>query len=246
MLLFQVGLILSLYMPLPLMAATEVNAKEVVEAAENIRNPKLSYKSKVTVVDHLPRKADDTRTYESSVSGKDEGLVKFLTPSSDLGKKLLFRAEDMWAYIPTSANPIRISPRQKLTGNAAYGDIASIDYSKNYDAKFLRMDKFENKDAFLIDLTAIKGKLVTYDKIEYWIDAASKKPLKAHFMTSSGKLLRVCLYTEYKNILGVERPTKLVIQNYLNKGHETDIAFSDFKKMDFSPLIFKKENLNRD
>jgi hypothetical protein len=224
-----------------------VNAKELVAQSEKIRNPKVSHSSKVTVVDHLPgKKEDDTRVYESNANGHDAGLVKFITPASDLGKKLLIKADDMWVFIPTSANPIRISPRQKLTGNAAYGDIASIDYTLSYDPKFLRADKFEKYDAYVLELTAIKGKLVTYDKIEYWIDQKTKRPLKAHFMTDSGKVLRVCYYRDYKNIMGVERPTKLVIENYLNKGHETTLVFSDFKQMTFSSLAFKKENLGRD
>src|SRR5690606_12005746 len=185
------------------------------------------------------------RAYETLVNEADVGLVKFLKPESDLGKQLLINSDNMWVKVPNSANPIRISPRQKLTGNAAYGDIVSIDYVNAYSSKFLRSDKYKGKPVFVVELNANPGKLVTYDRIEYYIDQKSKHPLKANFMTKSGKVLRVCEYTDYQKVLGVERPTKLIIENHLNRGHKTIIAFANFKKQNFPAIMFKKENLGR-
>jgi len=227
-------------------ALAAVDADKLVAEAEKIRSPSGSYRTKVVVTDMLAGKPSDLRTYESYANGEEAGLVKFITPASDLGKKLLIRDDNMWIYIPTSANPIRISPRQKLTGNAAYGDIASISYVRNYEARFIRKDKFNDAAAYVLDLMARPGKLVTYDKIEYWIDAQTHRPLQAHFMTKSGKILRACGYSDYAEIQGRQRPTKLTIVNHLDKGHQTTIAYSDFKEMKFPALMFKKESLGRD
>ena len=56
----------------------------------------------------------------------------------------------MWIYMPTASRPIRISPLQRLMGQASNGDVARTNFATDYDAKSVT----EDGDAFVLDLVA--------------------------------------------------------------------------------------------
>jgi outer membrane lipoprotein-sorting protein len=221
-----------------------VDAAKILEAAENIRNPQYDYESLAKVVDVKGGKVD-TRIYRNQIKGRSKAIVHFLTPAVDKGTKVLLVEDQMWIYMPSTAKPIRISARQKLVGNAAYGDIARLNFTGNYTAKFLKEATLEGKKAMVLELIAIEGKPVTYDRVEYWVDAQTHNPLKALYMTSSGKILREGYFEKYENVLGVKRPSVFVLKDYLEPKHVTRLIFSHVKKATLPDLLFEKENFER-
>ncbi len=59
-------------------------------------------------------------------------LADFLAPSNVKGQKLLMIDRNMWFIKPGLSKAVPISPRQKLIGGAANGDIASTNYAGDY------------------------------------------------------------------------------------------------------------------
>jgi hypothetical protein len=223
----------------------KINANDLVRKAEEIRNPQKDYKSSIKLIDNKKGKLDE-RTYETMIKGRDKALIKFLTPQSEKGTKVLMVDADMWVYVPSTAKPIRISPRQRIAGNAAYGDVARLNFTENYEATYVRDDKLNGKVARVLDLKAIEGKLVTYDHVEYWIEKKTNKPLKAVYMTDSGKVIREAEFKTFKKVLGIDRPTEMFLTDKLTKNHTTKIIFEDSTEIDVPDLLFQKQNLNRD
>lgn len=221
------------------------DAAKLMEAAEHIRNPPDTYATTVLLEDKTKGKTLNNR-YETFVKGRDKALVKFLEPAADVGTRVLFVDNDMWIFIPSTAKPVRVSPRQKLAGNAAYGDVTRLNFVGNYTAKYLREDKFEKTAVHVLDLTAIKDRPVTYDRIEYWVDKANNRPVRMLYKTATEKVIREGTFDDFKPLFGVDRPNKFVITDALDKSHVTTLTFKDTKKRTFADAVFQKQNLGRD
>ncbi len=225
--------------------AATPDANKLMAAAEHIRNPSETYATDVFLEDQVKGKTTKSR-YETYCKGRDKALVKFMEPAVDVGTRVLFVDNDMWIYIPTTAKPVRVSPRQKLAGNAAYGDVTRLNFVGNYTAEYLRADTYEKRAAHVLDLTAIKDRPVTYDKIEYWIDKENNRPLRMLYKTMTGKIVRESYFDDYKSLFGVMRPNKFIIVDALDKSHVTTLVFKNTKQRQFADVIFQKQNLGRE
>ena len=238
-------LILAPTLAFPAMAES---AEKILEAAENIRHPNADYRVTV-ILESSQIKSGKTKTnvkeFETLIKGKDKALVKYTKPVSDLGKQVLMVESDMWIFMPRSAKPIRVSPKQKVSGNAAYGDIARLNFVGNYTPKLIKTEKFEGQNAHFLSLTAIPGKAVTYSQIEYIVNAISNKPLKAIYKTKAGKPLREGYFEDYLNVFGVSRPTSMRMLDLIRKGNTTVIKFVNATKTKLPNLLFKKQNMGR-
>jgi hypothetical protein len=52
---------------------------------------------------------------------------------AERGQKLLMQGDDFWLMMPASQRPLRITPMQKLLGEASTGDIATMTWGEDYD-----------------------------------------------------------------------------------------------------------------
>lgn len=225
--------------------AADPTAEDLLKAAEFIRNPQTDYRVIVGLKDEKGGKKD-IRTYQSEIKGRDKALIRFLSPKVDEGTKVLMVEQEMWIYLPSTAKPVRISPSQKLSGNAAYGDVARLNFTGNYRAKLKGKQDYHGKPAYVLDLQAIEGRPVTYDRIEYWIDVASKRPLKALYSTSAGKILREGYFERFAPVLGVERPTLFRLVDHIEPDHVTTLVFKNTQKASLPEIAFERQNLSRD
>jgi hypothetical protein len=221
------------------------NAVKILEAAEYIRNPQKDYRMKVLLKDSQAGK-QDVRSYECLIKGRNKAIVRFLTPAVDRGTKLLMVDNQMHVSTAAAAKPIRISPRQKLAGNAAYGDVVRLNFIENYSAKWLRKDKYEGREVDVLELHAIEGRPVTYDRLEYWVEAKTSRPVRAFFQTASGRTMRESYFEDFKTVMGVQRPTKMRIVDHLQKSHVTLLYFQDTRAAELPDLLFDKQNFARD
>jgi hypothetical protein len=225
-------------------AYSAIDANKILQAAELIRNPQEDYEVNV-VLDDLKNNKKESHTYQTLVKGREKSLVRFLTPVEDKGTKVLMVEDQMWVFVPSAAKPIRIAPRQRLTGNAAYGDIVRLSFVDNYTATWLRNDTDNKKKVVILQLDAIPGRPVTYDKIEYWVEANTNRPIKAFYQTSSGKTLREGYFEKFEDLFGLNRPTRFVLVDHLQKDHVTTIDFVNPKKTNLPNLLFEKQNFGR-
>jgi outer membrane lipoprotein-sorting protein len=162
-------------------------------------------------------------------------LAEFLAPANVKGQKMLMIDRNMWFVKPGLSKAVPISPRQKLLGGAANGDIASTNYAGDYQVVQTSEDTVNQESCYLFDLNAADKK-VTYDKIKYWISKGRLVGVKAEFYTVSGKMFKTATF-EYENsvtIDGAPRPfiSKMIITNAIVK--------EDVTTMIFHKVLFKK------
>lgn len=228
--------------------SAQPSAKMIVEKADQFRGLGVdTYIIKSTSIRIRPKKKTKKGTVEVFLRKEgsiEKAIVKFLAPAREKGRAILSIDRDSWFHIPKTKKLIRITPSQKVLGEASAGDIAGTRYAEDYDATITGEEISEKKSCYRLNLKA-NTKKATYDRIEYWVDKKSFKPVKAKYFTISGKLMKVAFWKTFKKYRGREMVEKLLIADPLIKGKYTLLISVDYKKKDLPANLFRKENLNR-
>jgi hypothetical protein len=171
-------------------------------------------------------------------------LAEFLAPANVKGQKMLMVDRNMWFAKPGLSKAVPISPRQKLLGGAANGDIASTNYAGDYKISHTSEGMVNKEPCYLFDLTSIDKK-ATYDSIKYWISKERLVGVKAEFYTVSGKMFKTAAF-EYNNSISIEgeaRPfiSRMIITSAIIK---EDVTTMSFRKVSFKKIPDSMFNLN--
>jgi len=166
------------------------------------------------------------------VSAADNSSVsETLEPVRQKGARMLNVDRVMWLTRPGLKKPVPISPRQRLTGQAAVGDIAATNYVQDYAPRLDRADACGARRCWVLELTA-KAKNTTYDRILYWVTVDGNTAARAEFYSVSGKLLKSADF-EYGNAIefgGRKLPfvSRMVIRDALSTA-TTTLAYAHIK-----------------
>jgi outer membrane lipoprotein-sorting protein len=219
-------------------------AKSIVEKADQVRFPVEPFEVQVMISTTDADSPSEARKYRVFAKGHENSVVMVTEPASERGQILLMKGRDLWVFLPTVSQPVRLSLAQRLTGQVANGDIARANFGGDYSAKLLRTEKTEDGAFYVLELTAI-DRSVTYHRVIYWVRQLSHWPYKAEFYSLSDRLLKICLYQNYKPMAGRERPTRLVMQNALLKDEESVLEYSSMRLRDLPDRMFTKDYLKR-
>ena len=135
---------------------------------------------------------EKTRRFHVYAKLGKESLVVFKSKSEE-GQKMLMLKDNYWLIMPKSRHPIRITPMQKLLGEASVGDIATLLWSTHYNATFIATQEMDNQMTNLLELEA-KTSGSSYQRIELWLDQHTNFPIKAKMYLRSGKLAKVAKF----------------------------------------------------
>jgi hypothetical protein len=127
----------------------------------------------------------------------DASVAETLEPARFRGAKLLQIGRNMWLTKTGLSKPIPVSPRQRMTGQAANGDIAATNYAADYDATLAGEEAVDGEPCYRLELAA-KHQRATYDRVRYWVSKTRGVAVKAEFYSLSGKLLKTARF-EYDN-----------------------------------------------
>lgn len=171
-------------------------------------------------------------------------LAVFLAPAKVRNRMLLMLDRNMWFIKPGLRKPVPISPRQKLMGGAANGDIASTNYARDYRAVLTGEEAVAGEMCYLLDLTAVNPK-ATYDRIRYWVSKSRSLGMKAEFYTVSGKLLKTARF-KYENRVETDGTvhafmSRMTITDAVIKDNVTVMAYRDIQPRAIPDATF---NLN--
>lgn len=225
-------------------AAPPVDPAALVEAADRIRFPKEAFQVGVNVTNFVPGKGPDLRVYQVLSRGNSNTIVRTLKPASEAGQMMLMKDRELWVFLPSVSQPVRMPLSQKLTGQVANGDLARANLSGDYTPKLLRIEKIDGADYAVLELTAV-DRGVTYQRAIYWVSIKTKRPLKAEFYTISGRLMKTCLYTDFKPMDGAIRPTKLIMKDALKKDEYSVMVYAGMKRRELAEKIFTKDYLKK-
>lgn len=227
-------LLLSITLTLPLFAE---DATSILAKSDVYRNPLDSFSIDVELTSH---EKGQTTTSKFRVHGKgsDRSVVEFVTPAREKGKFLLMLRDAMWIYMPSASRPIRISPLQRLMGQASNGDVARTSFTVDYVAK----SAAEDGNAWLVELEA-KEPAIAYKRVQLWIDRKTYEPRRADFYVASGKLLKRAHYRELGMLNGNRTITLVEIEDLLRAGHRTVMRYSNLVARNHSDKMFSRDAL---
>lgn len=185
--------------------SANINIYDILKTADESRG-NVQGVSWMVKIESIEKNRASNMVYDIKARGFDIAGIS-LEPPKYKGNKLLMLKSNMWFYKPGLSKPIPISQRQKLMGNAAYGDIASTNYAEDYSPTQLADEQVNGEDCFVFDLKS-KNDKTTYDRIKYWIAKDRLVGVKAEYFTVSGKKFKLA-DMDYENTItinGKNRP----------------------------------------
>jgi hypothetical protein len=167
---------------------------------------------------------DKERRYTVFAQVKHQSLVLMQSPA-EKGQKVLMLGDDFWLLMPNSQRPLRITPMQKLLGDASTGDIATMSWAEDYTGTVAGEERCGEPAQACLHLSlqaARKG--VTYQRIELWIGKARHEPVKADLYVQSDKLAKQARFVMDKPAMPT-MVTEMLLRDQLTNKKETQVRY---------------------
>ncbi len=220
-----------------------VDADALVRRADAMRNGWPSFVVRVKISNFEDGKQDEEHLYEVSQKGTDKTHVEFMS-AREKGRNLLMLGDDMWIFLPDTSRPVRITPLERLTGNASNGDVARTNYAVDYDSVYIREEKVGDVDCHVLDLTA-KRKGATYHRIEYWLSVEDSRPVKAEFYLTSGKHIKSATYDDFELVGGHRLLRRMTIYDQIRKTSHSVLEYSGYASRELPDKLFHQGRSDR-
>ena len=178
-------------------------------------------------------KQDKEKRYQVLVRPGGKSLILFRSPG-EAGQKVLMSGDDFWMLLPGSARPIRITPLQKLLGDASTGDIATMTWSGDYHGSVARETEIDGVPCLELELAATR-KTLSYQRVVLHVAKADYRPLHADLYATSNKRLKQARYSQ----------DRMVLVDEVRSGRETVVTTLASKPRQFGDELFNPMYLGR-
>ena len=224
-------------------SASGPDAEALLKRSDTYRNGWPSYVVHVKITDYDADKPDEEHRYEVSQKGTDRTYVEFMSPR-EKGRHLLMLVDDMWLYLPDTSRPVRITPLERLTGDASNGDVARTNYAVDYSPAYLRTEKAGAGECYVLDLTA-KRKGATYQRILYWLRVEDARPVKAEFYLTSGKHIKSATFDDYATYGGRLLLRRLTLYDEIRHSSHSVLEYSGAVQRNLPDKLFYQGRADR-
>lgn len=184
----------------------------------------------------------DQHQLEVKISEKGYALIEVLEPKNQRGRRTLLRDRDLWLYLPSSANIIRIAPLQRVFGAASIADVLNVSYLNDYTIQ----SSHKSTDGKLLQL-GLKSKDVgaTYARIDLDYDLVTDRPVESRHYTASERLLKTIQYKAFHDYAGGPKVEKIVIVDGIRASSAVWMKMSEYEKATYPDSMFTKTALSR-
>lgn len=237
----------------PAVARAET-AQEIVAASDRVRNPGQPFRSTSTLTELIGGKQRDQNVLviyskEDPATRQFRNLVRYMAPPRDQGKTVLLDGHVLWFYDPNSKSSVRISAQQRLVGQAAIGDVLTVNLAIDYAGALLGDETIQDADrqsrtCWHLDLKAANDQS-TYARVEYWVEHASFHPIKVKFYSDSGRLMKILYYRSFTQRLDRMRPAEAIIIDAVDTSLVTTVKFGEIEPRDIPEAWFQRDYLPR-
>ena len=217
------------------LAAQAQDVTTILKAADRFRmsadNLQVDTQISVFNTDGTP---DKERRYTVFAQAGHRSLVLMQSPA-EKGQKVLMLGDDFWLLMPNSQRPLRITPMQKLLGDAATGDVATMSWANDYTATLAGEERCGDGTAGAAQQACLHLSLnanrkgVTYQRIELWVGKTRHEPVRADLYVQSDKLAKQARFV-------MDKPgaptmvTEMVLIDQLSNRKETRVRYLSRKE----------------
>lgn len=230
-------------------AVAAQEADDILAKADAYRNFKgRPFSFDLQLINHEEGKDDKRYALRVEVQNSHRSLVVYTEPASERGKALLMDGNNLWFSSPGASRPLRITPQQRLIGEASNGDVASTDFSGDYAAVLQGRELIDGVPCQRLDLTKKPAALAAYARLTLWVRESDQRPVKAEFFGPSGKLLKTAYYRRYAGVEqagGAQQLVEIEIVNALDAGKRTVMRYANFSLDDIPDFHFSTAYLAR-
>jgi outer membrane lipoprotein-sorting protein len=212
------------------------DALALLKQADAARNgwPSFTHRVKITTLEE--GQAAEEHLFQISIKGSEKTYVEFLSPR-EKGRHLLMLGDDMWIFLPDTRRPIRITPLERLAGNAANGDVARTSYSADYEAVYLREEMVEGVACHVLELSA-RRKGATYRKVHYWLRISDASAARADFFLASGKHGKSATFDAYETFSGQRMLKRMTIYDRIRTRSRSVLEFDSYAPKKLPDSLF--------
>lgn len=179
---------------------------------------------------------DKERLYDVYIKPDHRSLVEFKS-AADVGQKVLMVDKDYWMVLANSRRPVKITPTQKLLGEASTGDIATMTWAEEYDGTLADgIVEANGSPCIKLDLTSHHAGS-TYDRIELYLAAADRIPVKANLFLKSGKLAKEAWFGAGQ-LGGQRRIVSMTLFDRIKQGQKTVVHYLNMRSMAIPDKFF--------
>jgi hypothetical protein len=214
------GVLTSLGAPAPARATPEVQA--LLLRADAWRLNEGASQVETTVEQRKAGKVDKERSYLVLLREGRRSLVLFRTPI-EKGQRMLLLGDDFWLVLPTSQRPLRITPAQKLLGDASAGDLATMSWAGDYDGTLAGEATVDGVPCTRLEL-ASQRKGTSYTRIVLSLAKGDAHPVAADLYLASEKLAKRARF-EMGELSGRRQVTAMTLVDELQQNRETVIRY---------------------
>ena len=228
------------------------SAQEIIVATDKVRNPDKPFRSTLRLTEYVggqERDHDSLILYskEDGATRQFRNLVQYVEPARDTGKRVLLDGHSLWFYDPNSKVSVRISAQQRLIGQAAIGDILTVNLAADYTASIVGTETIDDatrqpRNCWHLELKA-SNDLATYNRVEFWVEQGTFYPIKGKFYADSGRLLKIAYFRKFAQQLGAVRPTEAIIIDAVDSSLATTATFGEYTYQEIPEAWFQRDYL---
>jgi hypothetical protein len=219
-----------------------------------VRNPHAPFRSTIRFTEYIQGRERDHDTLvvfskEDAATRQFRNLVQYVEPARDAGKRVLLDGRSLWFFDPASKQSVRISPQQRLIGQAAVGDVLTVNLAADYAPTLIGTEKMMDatrveRQCWHLDLKAANDSAV-YNHVEYWVEQGTFNPVKGKLYSDSGRLLKIVYFRNFSQRLGALRPTEQIIIDAVDTSLATTATLSEDAFQDVPDVWFQRDYLPR-
>jgi outer membrane lipoprotein-sorting protein len=233
-------------------AETQPSGTDIIATLDRARNPGQGFRVTSTMTEYINNQARNHMTLvvyarEDKKTRQYSNVIGYVEPARDVGKMILFNGPNMWFYDPSSKASVRISPQQRLLGQASNGDVATVNLAKDYAATVLGEESLkdadgQNRACWHLDLKAATDEAV-YSRVEMWVEKGTYRQVKGKFYSDSGRLLKIAYYHKFESQLGRFVPAETIIIDAVDTKLVTTMGATDYRPVEIPDAWFQRDYL---
>lgn len=203
-------------------AGATPQVRELLKRADAARLVDEASQVETTVETWRGGELQKSREYLVLLRDGRRSLVVSRTPI-EKGQKVLMLADDFWLLVPGSQRPIRITPAQKLLGEASAGDIATMSFGEDYDGEIAGEEIIDGVPCTHLAL-ASQRRGTTYTRVELYVAKADARPVRADLFLASDKMAKQATFTQ-GTVSGRRQVAAMTLLDHVQPDRRTVIRY---------------------
>lgn len=224
-------------------AAERPQPSTLLAQADNFRQQDESAELKIKLKSTKDQKKVGESDMRVQIKGADLSLVDVLSGRS-AGQAVLMSKDAVWVRMPRASLPIRITPIQRLMGEASYGDLGRLRWQYDYAAQYQVTAEQTVNDipVWALSLTATKP-TAAYAKMDLYIARDGGWPVQAAFYLKSGKLFKTARFDKPTKLGSRVMTQRTVFSDAVDSTQQTEMIIESVTAKDFPSQKFTLDGL---